>query len=144
MSDTDALTLELQQALDEVVGDGSHADHVRKKKSKKRAREQQGAGEQQDMKKKKKKKSHLVADGVSAVPEEISAQVKTVADNTSKETTKQRKKDKGKQRAEPIPQDVQVDAPVSSLQQPTPGDAEFLSAVLAAASVTSHMGSTLR
>lgn len=141
MSDTDALDLELRQAFEEAFGAPVPPPA---KKSKKRVRD----GDQSREVKKKKRKRKAEAQVDEVVGEQ--AQEAVVSEILSKpEKKKKKKKDKGKHREEQVQQDVQVEPPAlataPTVAHSTPQDdfaassAEFLSAVVAAASADSHM-----
>ncbi|KAI0089199.1 hypothetical protein BDY19DRAFT_985163 [Irpex rosettiformis] len=143
MSDTDALDLELQQALEEAFGAPTPP---KVKKTKKRDRVTQDGDQSQEMKKKRKRKKKTADEEGDTHVEGLVEDV-VVPEAASKEAKKRKKKDKGKQRVETVQEDIQVNPPpiTPPAVQQTPHDdfaassAEFLSAVVAAASADSHM-----
>lgn len=156
MPDSDALAIDVQRALQQAIVDANDAAHLSKKKGKNRARDDhigdgERAGEVTAKKRKKSKhqgegvagESHPVLDVVTVL-ESGGAVADEATDMPKKKKHKKKDKDKGKQRTEPAQDDMQAEEPVS-VPQPAPVDdlgassEDFLSAVVAAASATSHM-----
>lgn len=151
---TEDLSTDIQRALQQAVGDVNDAAQAPKKKSRKRRTKDVESGaqpEDEQVKPRKKKKTRDVAVSEEAPAPSLPEPSLDVAESAIEpalEKPKKKKKDKGKGRAEPEPESVV--APLPPIQQEqsqgSAGDddlatstADFLSAVVAAASATSHL-----
>ncbi|THH02150.1 hypothetical protein EW026_g649 [Hermanssonia centrifuga] len=142
----DALSVEIQQALQQAVGDANNAAPVTKnKKNKKRFRDASQPGDDQ-ARAKRKKKQHAVGDEVTPEPALSStAEVDEAASGIRLLGEKDRKKKGGKDKGTLPAEDVLVAAQTEQQAQAVldadldASTADFLSAVVAAASATSQM-----
>lgn len=147
---TEDLSADIQRALQQAVGDVNDAAQVPKKKSRKRRNkdvEPSAQPEDEQVKPRKKKKTRDVAvlEEAPAPPVET---VEPAIDPALEKPPKKKKKDKGKGRAEPEPESVVAPVPTTQQEQSpvttstddlATSTADFLSAVVAAASATSHL-----
>ncbi|KAJ3558308.1 hypothetical protein NM688_g996 [Phlebia brevispora] len=155
------LSPDIQRALQEAIGNVNDAAHLPAKKKKKRSRDAESTEHSQpvdeQVKKRKKKKHH--AEQVNAsldISELVSPEAVVPSETVSRDSEKKKKKtkkSKGKSRARDLTPTDQVEGPPQAQEvivdhdaQPSHVDddiaassADFLSAVVAAASATSHM-----
>ncbi|KAI0340763.1 hypothetical protein BDW22DRAFT_1430434 [Trametopsis cervina] len=142
MATTVPSLLDVQHAVEQAVGHANNTASISKKKSKKRTREQQDGDVPTEEVKKKKKKSKTREEHGGA--ESRGAGTSDAVEENGEMVENARRKEKGKQRAEPVSGSIHLEPQAPNIPPTTEDDfaassADFLSAVVEAASATSHI-----